>query len=62
MNVAGWYWIAMGLMLLGLWLQERLKLGTKVLYLALHLWGMAWIRMMRHTGQARYTHVARRHR
>lgn len=58
MQIAYGYMGLMLLMILGLWAQERWGVGSIIL----ELLGMCWIAMMRHTGDPRYTHKARRYR
>lgn len=62
MQVALWYSGIMLLMLAALWVQERWKTWTWVWNVGLHLVGVVWIAMMRHTGNPVYTHKARRYR
>lgn len=62
MDVVIPYFAALSLVILASWLQERWKLGTLIRDHALHAAGKCWIMMMRHTGDPRYTHQARRYR
>lgn len=62
MDVVKVYWSLLALVLIWTFLQERWKLGTLLGDYTLHLVGMCWIAMMRHTGDPRYCHTPRRYR
>lgn len=62
MNVVGAFWALMILIVAGLWLEENWKVGSTALAYVVHFIGMCNIAMMRHTGNPRYTHRARRYR
>lgn len=62
MEVAMWYSVSMLVMLAGLWLQERFKLGDWLINLVFDLVLSAWCAMMRHTGDPIYRYRGRRYR
>lgn len=62
MDVVKVFWGLMILLLLALWAEENWKVGTLIRDYTIHFIGLCWIAMMRHTGDPRYTHRARRYR